>query len=135
MYTRRVEVVRNLRPRRAGSTAESVEMLTFELNTIPESSEAHELPIFAFREVWYLFLAIVLLQPLIEALCDYNAAFLFLHGRPHTTIFKERIVSTVDGLHFGAIIRIPLRPEWHETCDFVSVMAFQKQFAALTPLH
>lgn len=64
-------------------------LLTFELNTIPESGEAHELPVFALSEVRYLLFAIVFLEPLVESLCNDYAALLLLHGRPHTAVFEE----------------------------------------------
>ena len=86
-------------------------VLTFELDTIPQSSKAHELPILALGEVWYLLLPVILLEPLVESLCDDDAALLLLHGRPHAAVF----VTTVDGLHLGAVVRIALRPERHKT--------------------
>lgn len=85
--------------------------LTFELNTIPQASEAQELSILALGEVWYLLFAVVLLEPFVEALCNDDAPLLLLHGCPHAAIFKQRIVTAIDGLHLGAIIGIAFRPE------------------------
>lgn len=66
-----------------------IAMLTLELHAIPESREAHELPVFALGKVWQLFFTVVLLEPFVEALRDYDAALLLLHGRPHTAIFHQ----------------------------------------------
>lgn len=62
--------------------------LTFELNPVPQSSEAHELFVLALGEVRDLLFAIVFLQPFVEALRDYDATLLLLHGRPHATVFE-----------------------------------------------
>lgn len=93
---------------------------TFKLNTIPQSSEAHELPVLVLGQVWYLLLAVALLQPLVEALCDNDAPLLLLHGRPHAAVFDERVVTAVDGLHLGAVVGVALRPEGHQACRVVS---------------
>jgi hypothetical protein len=87
---------------------------TFELNTIPQPCEAHELAILALGEVRYLLLATVLLQPLVEALCHNDAALLLLHGGPHAAVLEEGVVAAVDRLHLGAVVGVALCPEGHE---------------------
>ena len=90
--------------------------LTFELNTVPEAGEAHELSVLALGEMRYLLLAIVLLEPLVEALGDDDAALLLLHGGPHAAVLDERVVAAVDCLHLGAVVGVALCPEGHKTC-------------------
>lgn len=88
---------------------------TFELDAVPETGKAHELAILALREMRQLVLAVVLLEPFIEALCDNYAALLLLHGGPHAAILDERVIPAVDRLHLRAIVGVALGPEGDES--------------------
>ena len=92
-------------------------VLTFILDAIPKPSKAHELIIFPFHEVWNLFLAAVLFQPLKKPLSYYYTAFLFLHCRPHASIFVKRVITTVDGFHHAPVVWISLGPKGNQACD------------------
>lgn len=107
---------------------------TVELNTVPESSEAHELAMSARGEVRYLFFAAVLLQPLVEALCDDDAALLLLHACPHAAIVDEGVVSAVDRLHLGSVVRVSLGPEGHESCHMLSAEVGSQMVGEADPI-
>ena len=88
---------------------------TFVLYTIPKPSEAHHLAILAFGEVRDFLFAVVLLQPLVEALCYDNAPLFLLHACPHAAVLVERVITTVDRLQHGTVVGVAFRPEGNQT--------------------
>lgn len=65
--------------------------------------------------MWHLLFAF--LEPFVESLGDNDAAFLLLHGIPHTTIFTQGVITAVDCLHHGAEVGISFGPKWDETLE------------------
>lgn len=56
-----------------------------------------------------------LLQPLVKALTDDYAPLAPLHSRPHTAVFDQRVVATVNRAHQRAIVWLSLGPEWDQS--------------------
>lgn len=61
-----------------------------------------------------LLFAPVLLEPLVEALCNDDAPFLLLHACPHAAVLVQRIVPAVDRLHRGPVGGLAFRPAGDE---------------------
>ena len=91
--------------------AEVGDKLTLVQHAVPQAREQHQLPVSALDKVRNLFLAAVLLQPLIEALGHHDAAFGALHRVPQAPALGQRIIAAVDRLHQRAVVRVALRPE------------------------
>jgi len=88
------------------------------LAAIPETSHTKQLVIFPLDVVRYLLLAVVLFQPLVEALCDNDTTLTLLHSRPHPAVLDKGVVAAIDRLHHGAVVGASLCPKGNESCMY-----------------